>query len=398
VKHLKTEHPNWLNLTGLSFGLALLTKYPAILVLPLLGVFELYYSKLRNLRKLVTIFLIGIGIFSIYPLVAYLSSNPHFFTNTLNWGEVALRERALPSTGIFLFTLMKITQHLFEYGTPILALAFILSLRDQKKREEFILYSWITIYLLFYMFVITSGAMYRYLMVLLPPLALFSSSVIVNSRIGRKDMRNLLFSSVGFLAIIIVLNIVGVSKTRLSNYNIDIELILQNPQLWLGSNSGPNFAISIYSFLFVFTLGLLLCILYLAFNDRNLLVALIALSFSYNLVLLHELYLPYFVPDHDSVISQLSGYYIKNQDKLPSPIYSIDEEVPFYIGLTEYIDLQTRNIRDIIRREGGTVLLLNTPPAPRKKALIDSMNNCKQIKTFYSKGYETAYVFVCEGI
>ncbi len=396
-KFSKTDDNKWLIASGLWFGLAMLAKYSAIWLLLILLLYGVFYSK-QDVKSIVFITLIGAAFFSLFPLATVLINKPYIFIETLGHSSKNLLRFGLFSPFSLTFSLLQNIMLLFQYATPLLPLCSVLALYNRKK-EENLLFLWVAVYLLFYTFMFKRPIIPRYLMVIIPPMGILTAKVIseIFIEFRKSDMLRVAFVTIPSMAILVGLN---TFSNMIVNFNYIgvFKSLIENPPLWYDGVAGPLFLVYGNSFLFVSILSILLFIFLIfakTFSKNGFkfaMIALISLSLAFNIVILHESMSPVIGPDYSDTVFGLANFYKRND--MPSPLYSINEEIPFYLELMDYYDLETPNTRANIRQFGGTVLFLNVPF--RYVEFKEAFEKCEHIKTFYSNSYEAGFVFICK--
>ncbi len=394
-KFSKTDDNKWLIASGLSFGFAMLAKYSAIWLLLILLLYGVFYSK-QDVKSIVFITLIGAAFFSFFPLAVVLINKPYIFIETFGHSSRNLLQFGLFSPFSLTFALLQNIMFLFQYATPLLPICSVLALYNRKK-EENLLFLWVTVYLLFYTFMFKRPIMPRYLMVIIPPMGILTAKVIseIFIEFRKSDMLRLAFATIISMVVIVILKAFLIINF---NYIRVFKSVIEISPFWYGGTGGPPFFIYTYSFLFVSILSIWLFIFLIfakTFSKNRFkfaMIALISLSLAFNIIILHESVSPVIGPDYSDTVFRLVDFYKGNE--MSSPLYSVNEEIPFYLELNNYYDLEAPNTRANIKQIGGTVLFLNVPF--RYVEFKEAFEKCNRIKTFCSNGYEAGFVFICK--
>ncbi|MCD6591270.1 MAG: glycosyltransferase family 39 protein, partial [Candidatus Aenigmarchaeota archaeon] len=82
-KFAKTGEKKYLMMTGCLFGLSVLSKYSAFLLLPSLILYDFFVHRFKNLKSIALIAFIGSCVFSVFPMLSFVSGSPQIFTKTL---------------------------------------------------------------------------------------------------------------------------------------------------------------------------------------------------------------------------------------------------------------------------------------------------------------------------
>ncbi len=393
-KFSKTDDDKWLIASGLWLGLAMLAKYSAIWLLLILLLYEIFYSK-QDVKSIVFITLIGAAFFSLFPLAAFLINKPYIFIETLGHGSKNVSLFGMFSPFGLTFSILQNVMFLFQYATPLLPICSFLALYNRKK-EENLLFLWAAVYLLFYTFMFKRPIIPRYLMVIIPPMGILTAKVIsdIFNEFNKSDMLRLAFATIISMVVIVIPTAFLIIN---SNYISVFKSVIEILPFWYGGTGGPPFFIYTYSFLFVSILSLWLFMFILVFikskeRVRYAMLILISLSLAFNIVILHESLSPVMGPDYSDTVFRLVDFYRENN--MLSPLFSVNEEIPFYLELNNYYDLEAPNTRANIERIGGTVLFLNVPF--RYVEFKEAFKKCNHIKTFHSNSYEAGFVFICK--
>lgn len=385
----------WVIAAGLLLGISLLTKYVAILLLPVLFVFELLRRK--SVKNAAITSAIGLFILFLFPLTAYMAGRWEIFLITFKWGVTHV-SRHEPGFILFAKSFFKHIYKLVMYATPLLTLLPLSAFLHREGEKELLLFSWIGIFLFFYIFVTPTMPIARFQMLIIPPLVILSAKEIMRNKFDKGDIKRLLFLTIIFIFLIFSLNAFGSETTPLTFEHFDASLLSKNPDIWYTGFSGPLFRVSSYSFFLVALLGFVFFIFYTwGGSPRTWLVLLIALSLAFNLLLIGELFFYNFSPNYNEVMGGMIDYYHENG--LSEPVYSKYEDLPYYVG-AEYHSAKGLQIVEVMRTEGGTVMWLNLPPlfegGPLWNTLKKIKSTCELEKTFYSKNYEAGYIFLCD--
>jgi len=123
-------------------------------------------------------------------------------------------------------------------------------------------------------------------------------------------------------------------------------------------------------------------------------IVLIASSFAFNAFLVEEYLFFGLSPNYSQTMQEMIDYY--NENDLKEPIFSIDEDFPYYLGIKRgnYHDIEHWEEREFLK-DGGTVLYLNLDPTIYSRMWQDVEDNCIRLKTFYSGGYEAGFIYSC---
>jgi hypothetical protein len=394
---------------GFVFGLAMLSKESAVLLILIISFYELIllnqnnqinFKKVLNLIKTrFIILIIGILIFLIVPLLAFISDSK--LLNTIasrSMGNLAIN-----------FSFLGISMFLF-WATPFLIGLFIISsLKYDKKNNIFL--SWFVVIFVFYIFFVGEGDYSRYFMNLIVPIILISANFL--SKIKFKNYY-LIYGSLifglsywmfdllnkGSFEYVPRLMSIYISKIK----NMDLNFLFSYT-----SSSGPLFYISFISIFVAFIFSGILILLYIASKNKQIkiaiLISFIAVSFAFNLLLVNEYLFAANHPDIDDAILKTVEYYRSND--VIKPIYANNNALLFYFDTNYLAELNTLNttyyytgiygegIYKIGLVKTGTIFLLDHTPIPRNSELWNWANSCDLIKEITSKERTIVYVFEC---
>lgn len=213
VLYIKSGKIIYLTLTGVIFGMVMLTKLNGIIVIPIIIIYGIYYnyslsksarreSKIRNerepsknlmiknkkfslasrilqnsLKEMSIIGIIGATVFLIFPLAAYMTDWSYFTVVLQHTKSLqALHELNLP------ILLIQFAQALFWIGPLYIGLLLIkiFDIRNFAAKKDMLFYIWMAIALFFYVFIIKDNfrPIERYLFIILPPLCILGSDAL----------------------------------------------------------------------------------------------------------------------------------------------------------------------------------------------------------------------------
>jgi len=396
-------------LTGISAGLAMLTKESSLM---LLGVLTLYiFSKekkmftMQNTRntflKILPIAIIAFLFFSIYLILSYL--NPVNVTDNV-------KETIMQALGIG-FSFQGLSLLLFWAG-PLLLGLFVLSLLKYEKKDR-LFFIWIFSALIIYLVFIHEGDHSRYFMNIIPALAILGGNFLSKIKFTKKSVALGAFIFVVFFIILSLLNIGAfdyVPRT-FDSYIAELKSFNTNFLFTYTTSSGPLFLISFFSIIFSWLWSLFFLIFSIVWIKKRLkyfgklmFIAFLAVSFSFNIFLVQEHLFHNFHANPSNVIKEM----VKHPYSLP--VYSDNTAILFYLNNNylddinsgnwyytgtygEYID--SNKVKEGIDNKGGTVFLLNYPILPETSPIIYLIEDCKLEKSFSDKGINLGYIYKC---
>ncbi len=406
IKFRNTSQKNWLILTGVFLGLAMLIKSGSILLLPIIGLYLLFTSNnlLKSIFDAIKIAVIGISLFAVFPILTtfYNMDVSHVF----GYGSRLLSlNLSLLSPIMFLF-----------WATPLLIGLTLLAFWKSDKTDYFLM-SWIFVIFIFFGFCIIQRDFSRYFMNLIPPMAILGAKFIDRFNFSKKDIFNGSLVMTGYLFILFVINSLPLRYVSrlMSEYLIEIKYFNFNFLFSYTTSSGPSFGVSfaIIALTICLSFGFILALI-LFRKNKNLskicFIMFLAISIAFNIFLIQEYVFHTQGPDPSAVTYELVEFF--NEENLTYPVYTNDEGIEFYLDNNYWANTRTddRNLiylpdneldMDIsyavsrVELDRGTILLLNWPKIPHNSPLWNVTEKCNLIKTLYSKNYELGYVYNC---
>lgn len=398
--YLESNRRRWLIVSSVFFGLSLLTKYTAILIVLIVFVYMLL-SKRDKLVSVLPFVVIGGAMALVFPVVSYVSGNWGIFTNTLSWGgeNVAGHGMGLLKSSV------KHVYRIVQYGTPLLLLFPLISFARRRKKEENLLYVWVAVYFLFYTFVVSGGNISRYFMIVIPPLVILSARgfLLLFGQLRMRDLLSIVGVALVLFGVICLQNggaqIIEPFTLDRQNFNV----ISQNADIWYYSTSGPLFRVSSFSFIFVLVGSVLLVVLcsFAKGHERKFWIVFVALCLAFNMFLVEEFLFHKYSPDYNEVMRDMMTYYDVNN--LEGPLYSVNEDFAYFLTNGTYYDLESRDARSSLGEIGGTAVLLNLPKIMSLDddsyigdLVISAVDErCELLKVFYVGKYDAGYIYDC---
>tara|TARA_Y100000310_G_scaffold282786_1_gene304270 strand:- start:1962 stop:3599 length:1638 start_codon:yes stop_codon:yes gene_type:complete len=404
LEYDSSREGKWIWITAVLFGLSMLTKITAVLILPIIGLHLLYrYKKLYPaIKDFLPIAIVGSVFFLLWVGWAYWF-NPVLFQHVFGHaGSTVVVE------GKSLISLLPILYFLL-WGTALYTFLFGYSFLKRKK-EYVLFWIWALVPLVFYFFVGKDlVATYdRYLMIILPALALVCGDVIAGFRLRKNE----LYLGGGMLVLgyvaSLLLNFFGTRVTHSIAYYGALAMSLQwNFLIPLSSSTGPVIKINFLTIAFSFIISLVLFIGIWKAQDqlkKSLFVVFLGLLFGFNLFLIGEVLEPVTQPDISDVmydmyryveVNRLSKPYVSNMLATAFygdvEIYENEENTINYLMGDELVDMRI----DIAIAEEGTILLLDYPGIGKESHIWERANECELEYTSVSKGFKGGYIFSC---
>ena len=186
----------WKLLTAVLMGLTLLVKVPGLLLFPIFGIYYFYKKKdiASTVKDLAVPFLVSFSAFASFILFAKLDGT--IYHNM--FGSVASTVH-----GFTPFPLI----YLALWATPFLLAPFALRLLKPSSQDALPLL-WVFLTIIFYSFVgvVFISPFDRYLMLIIPPLAMLGGALISKLSLNPRHLAAGLLAFIISLAIIVQLN------------------------------------------------------------------------------------------------------------------------------------------------------------------------------------------------
>ncbi|MCD6590652.1 MAG: glycosyltransferase family 39 protein [Candidatus Aenigmarchaeota archaeon] len=401
----KTRRRKWLFLSGVFLGVGLLSKYPAILLLPILCLYDFGTNRLKNLKSILLLSLVGFAIFSIFPILAFILGHPTAFTETLRWGSENIGRMDYANLMVSIaVSITKLIVFLFQYGTPILSL-FPLYLLIRSEEKDCLLFSYLGVLFFFYTFVLMGGPKARYLMPTVPVLAILSSKAIsFQIKFARRKLVVFAVCFILFSLIVLALNSYGVQEA-FNTRNAKLSLLLENSMFWYSGFASTPFAIHVHSFIFmvVFSLGLFI----FSLKYRNFMAPLLSLAFAFNFFILIQSFYPTIGPAYTKTVNEMVEFY-ENAHLNCDRLFLTEKGLLYYFGDEAFHFFEVNG--DLIaygkslemrklKKEGGGVkgciFVTYLQNLKSEKWLREILRGCEEIKAFPSNGFDFGYIYRC---
>jgi 4-amino-4-deoxy-L-arabinose transferase-like glycosyltransferase len=399
-----TRQKKWLWVTAFLFGLSMLTKITAVILLPIIGL-HLWYSHKKivpAIKDFIPVFIVGMAFFFSWVGWAYLFNQllfQHVFGHATSTVVVE---------GKSFFSVLPLVYFLL-WGTALYTFLFGYSFYKRKK-EYVVFWLWVLVPLVFYFFVGKDlVATYdRYLMIGIPALALVCGDVIAEFRLHKKElMLGGLFVFFGYF-FSLLLNIYGTRVTHsIAYYGALVKSFQWNFLIPLSSSTGPVIKISFLMIALSFIISFFLFLVIWKGKDqvrKSAFAVFLGLLFGFNLFMIVEVMEPLTQPDVSDTMFELYQYVGVNE--MPKPyisnmlatafygdveIYENEDHTFNYVMGDELVDQRV----DLAIAEEGTILLLDYPGISKDSHIWKRVNECELVYTSVSKGFKSGYVFRC---
>ncbi|MEM4239989.1 MAG: glycosyltransferase family 39 protein [Candidatus Woesearchaeota archaeon] len=390
----KYSEKKWLILTGISFGLCVLTKYPGVLVIIAIALYSLIRGRniIKTIKECAIISIIGIAVFSIFPIIAFLT-DPSYFWASWQHGSAYFRQREAS------IALLAIQYALaMMWIGPLLLFGYLLSWKARKK-QDWIFHSLIIIILAFYTFVVQDAfrPVERYFTILLPALCILAGKYFASLNIKKWKLFWIVFPAM--LAIDYTLSFLPAKILPFYPKTGFINAVASLSWNFLVPFTGDQGPAGLYISFLVIALAFITstaCFVFALVNKKKAAGILLAAGLSLSVFFMLELSLHISSPDISAAIKQTANYVKDNS--MPGPYYTFrDYAMRYYIGQdSENFDFSTSpdDIKAKLEK-GGTLIIIDFPAVDKNSALWKSLTSCEQKAVFASKKVKLGYVYAC---
>lgn len=405
VKYLKTKLKMWLYLTGISFGLAMLTKLDAILIIPIIAIY--FLIKTRNIKQFFIDFLIIFGlslmVFSIFPLLALLTDFSYF--------TVVIGHTAVFKNFSFNILLLLIQYMLAFFWMGPLFIGFYLIKLFRFNKKDILMHLWIIIIFLFFTFGVKENfrPLERYFLVILPPLAILGGNQLSKLKINKKNTTIFLLVFTIFLGFTFFLNLSHNEILQFYPKSNFVNNVLKFKWDFLVPFTGDQGPIGMYMAFSGIALSFIFSFLFLGAYiitkakkiklATTLFLCFLAISFSYNVFMAQEMIFSATNVNINKISEDIINYSLKNN--LKEPIYIFRNYALKYYLDSRYNNIRMLDFKDEFKKSvineinSGTVIIVDFPSINKNSFLWKKINKCNLIKTFYDKNIRLGYVFNC---
>ncbi len=421
LQAIKTKEKKYFLLTGISFGIALLTKTNSILFVFILlfhyfivsfsitEIFAINFWK-KYVYESILITIPGIIIFSSLFLLS-----KEIFVSIFSYSSSTIAPN---------ISILAISMLLF-WATPLfLSLSFLQSIKFEK--DDLLWTLWIIIYSGVFIFLIAgrpgshdiSGGIAdysRYFMNLIIPMCVLSSKFIYNLNWSKEKK---IWTLIGTIVSLILMFIVNAQTTNLipREFNSYLqEITTGNFNFFFSFFTSSGNLLLVNMGIIILSLGIvsLATFFYLITKKKNLRVAsifliiLLSVGFAQNIFLTAEYLGPITSPDMNNEYYNLIDKIREND--LPTPIYVSEESIPLYLSSLKkndysevvhfgyYINEWEEIKEELEEKEKYSIVIFNIPLKTEIILDIKSNNNCKVVYESYEKEFLASVIFVCDG-
>ncbi len=419
-KYEDTKNIAFLILFGIAFGLMMLTKISAILMILIIISFIFFRTDKKWKIKqyiLPSIFLfLGLIIFITFLLITkiYVEGDG---ARGLNIG--VLRQTYVvggeENLGLGFSTYLIQLGLAGIFATPLIMILlfplFGLFRTDKEKIKKYFPYLfWIFINLAFYLFLVTGlvPSYERWFIAILPAIAILGARYIATMNFRKKDMLVLLIAAIISIVLFTLLNNLDSDTMSLhpkSDYIDRIKSLDFNFNVPITGNAGPaGFYLSFPSIAVAFVICLIFVLLSLIHKNksakRSFFILFLGSALAFNLLVIEEHSYGLLNYNINSATTELVEW--ANTNALDKPVYVFGN-----YALTDYY-LRKHNpteiligfedddsVVDEVKKNPGTAVVLDFPGMNKDSKLWKYLLSCERLKTVYDKDYPIGYVFGC---
>lgn len=410
LNYEEKKEKKWLLFSGLGLGLCILTKYPGIFILPILALYHLVKNNKfwETVKVSLALMLIGLALFSIFPLVSYLTGSS-FFTDTINHFT---RYTVAGRTNISLL-LMQYLLSIIWMG-PLFIGLLALSLTKPKK-ANLLPYLWISVIFLAYTFLNKDNfkPIERYFTLMVAPLAIIGGSYLSKLKLTKMQWVAVAGGTIIFAMLFGLLNLSGAFVPFYPKTSFFERAVsgVWNFYLPISGSSGPigffmNFRILAISFISMTILVPRIMILKKKQRSMllpTLLILFLSISLAYNLFLTQEFLFSTTSPSVDKISKQIIGYADTNE--LKEPVYIFRNKALRYYFRDEFqpvildfdIEKNATLVDDVISNS-GTIILVDFPKLNEDSLFWKRVMKCNHLAEFSDKGVKMGYILDCSNL
>lgn len=401
LKHETSKETKHLIYSAVFAGLATLNSYTSIFLFAIITIYSLIKSrKMETFVKLLKFGAIAVATYSIFPILAFIFNRDVFLRTLITAGALAanINPRFLVFLGIWV-------------GPLLLGLAALCLLK--RRKEDLIFFIWIIVAATFCVFSSPNASLDRYFAVAVPAFIILAGRFL--SEANLKD-RHIYTGGIIFLLFYSLLLFLNLKNVSYLGHDLNNYIHLASSFKWnfffpITGPVGPVFGVVFSSIAYSLIISVIYIVLSAAFITikrvrlfRWALTIFIAVSLAFNVLLVEEYLIHAAHPDYNNAYSEAVNYYKANENVLPDKVYTNNRALFFCLNKTglnlfSYTEETNARTKELIDAGNLTVILFNFPKIPDSEPiwgyLENANSNCGLKTTFYSKGQETGYVWVC---
>ncbi|MBU0980243.1 MAG: glycosyltransferase family 39 protein [Nanoarchaeota archaeon] len=374
----KKDQWKWFMMSGVAFGLAMLSKLPAIIILAILGLYVLFTGlKKRRFYRLVVVALIGGLMYLPFPLI-FSSMNPDVVSETYSYASAKVN--LVPSLMPLVYLLL--------WGTPLLAGAYLL-----RPKKSLLPYIWAVLLPLAYFFVTSMSPFDRYLMPAIPALCILAGVALARMKVRQgialiAGIGSIIFLEVANAFTVMVPHSMGTYYQLAKSFSWNFFLPLTGP-------SGPAIGINFFSLAIVLiSAGIGLGMTFTRKKAVGIGIF-IGVSLALNVFLIQELVFHTHYPD----VGKVTGEVIGTAQGLEGPFMTNIVSTEYYLdrgGENTYRFLYTTPAANITRMimESDTAVIVDFPKLD--DGLLDLFDRCELRRSISDNGLMMGHVYSCQ--
>jgi len=394
LKYEKTKERKWLVLTGIGSGLAMLTKFPGVFIFGILGLYYLLKTKniVKTFKVFVPVILVGLVVFSIYPLTVLASGSSMLADNLRHFSRYT-------SPGEFNLGLL-LVQYMLSviWLGPLFIVLFLISVKKWNKKYLLPIV-WISLIFVFYTFVNTDNfkPIERYFTVLLAPLSMIVGNFLSKAKI--KISKTLIVSFIASLVLIFIFSqsadfINFYPKTAFVSRAMSLDW---NFYLPITGSSGPiGFFLDFQVVGFSFLVSMLLLGAYLGLKNKKtsavILAVIIGVGFGYNVFVMQEFLFSTTSPSVNKISYEVLDY-IKDNEYDEVKVFR-NTAFQYYLP---HLNVTILDFEDEFSEEEiiGDFAIIDFPTINKESILWEKLSRCQKVGFFEDKGVVLGYLFYC---
>ena len=433
VKYIHTEKKLWLIAAGVAFGLAMLTKLNAILLIPILFIhsyiFRYRYIKRGALvffREFFTIGLFAILVFSLFPIAALLTDWSYF--------TVVTSHTSVFSNSSLNFLLLGIQYlHAFIWIGPLYFGLYVLSLvrlwnnkdknikkknktdhgKNNENKKDYLMHIWVIVVFLFFTFGVQENfrPLERYFFVMFPAICILGANVI-NDHLH--DLKNAKKTLLIFLSIFLLFSVLIYALNLMHNDILQFypktnfaNAVVSGNWMFLVPFTGDQGPIGVYvsfaSIALAFGVSMIIIAIMLFKPGKRksksfsliLFILFLAVALSFNMFMIQEQAFSLTNPNIDFSSKRVLAYALSHDLKEPILIfrnYALQHYLESRYSLLDRLDFHNENtfsLEDSLP-SGGSMIFVDFPKMNEQSALWNQSHQCKLL---YKE--ESAYIVEC---
>lgn len=442
TKFIENKENKFLFLTGLFYGLGILTKYTLVLIGPTLVIHHLFKERKEKFWKyffktFLIIFGVAFLVFLIFPIFGFATDSSSFYASFSHAFDLLAGKtnEQVMKEGVNYFLLTIQFANALLWMSPLMIGALFYHLFYSKRRNNLFLI-WILIISVFYIFIIKDNfrPVEKYLLIIAPALSILGGEFLSKIKFNRKRILILFTSSISWFIFLIFFNLQkGVllnfyPKIKFLEEALKFNLLLNLP---LEGHAGPIgfyilFGTAVLTFIVCFLLFVASVLTRKLTFSTYFVLLFFGISIGYNLYLSEEQFFGIAKPNINKASGEIIDYLLKenyenstlpififrnigfeyylenklgkSRDNIGNPcntyanISCLNYAKTYYLDFKDEFDNSTINI---IKERKPYVAVIDYPQINKKSDLWQMFEKCIKLKTFSDKNINLGYVFRC---